>query len=76
MRYKKEYIGINYFKIIAAFLVIAIHTSPFTSFNRNLDFIFTRIWAPLAVPFFFMITGYFVLPQCLKEKHEDIKLKK
>lgn len=76
MRYKKEYIGINYFKIIAAFLVIAIHTSPFTSFNGNLDFVFTRIWARLAVPFFFMITGYFVLPQCLKEECNNINLKK
>ena len=76
MRDKKEYIGINCFKIIAAFLIIAIHTSPFTSFNGNLDFVFTRIWARLAVPFFFMITGYFILPQCLKEECNNIDLKK
>lgn len=76
MRDRKEYVGINYFKIISAFLVIAIHTSPFAFFNGNIDFIFTRIWARMAVPFFFMITGYFILPKCLKGEYKDIRLKK
>lgn len=54
--------GLDYFKIIAAFLVIAIHTSPLASFNRDADFLLTRVVARIAVPFFLMVTGYFMLP--------------
>lgn len=44
--------SLDYFKIIAALLVIAIHTSPLTSFNVEADFVLTRIIARTAVPFF------------------------
>ncbi|MCM1050068.1 MAG: acyltransferase family protein [Clostridiales bacterium] len=57
--------SLDYFKIIAAFLVVAIHTSPLASFNADADFIFTRIIARCAVPFFLMVTGYFILPKYL-----------
>lgn len=48
-------------KWIAAFLVVAIHTSPLESINGIADFILTREIARIAVPLFFMITGYFSL---------------
>jgi serine/alanine racemase len=57
----KSYDGLDFFRIIAAFLIVAIHTSPLTAFNPTADFIFTRIIARIAVPFFFMVTGYFLL---------------
>lgn len=53
--------GFDDFKWIAAALVVAIHTSPLESINRTADFLLTRVLARLAVPFFFMVTGYFVL---------------
>ncbi len=53
--------GLDYFKMVAAFLVVAIHTSPLTSFSVDADFFWTRILARVAVPFFFMVTGQFVL---------------
>ncbi len=58
---------INHFKLWAALLVIAIHTSPLTSISVEADFILTRIIARTAVPFFFMVTGYFILPRALKD---------
>ena len=57
--------GIDFFKFIAALVVVAIHTSPLSSFSVDADFILTRVLARIAVPFFLMVTGYFVLPQYL-----------
>ena len=65
---KKEYGGIGYFRIIAAILVIAIHTSPLLSVNEVADFILTRIVARIAVPFFFMTTGFFIYSKMEKKQ--------
>ena len=48
------------FRLAAAFLVVAIHISPFQHIDATADFIFTRVIARVAVPFFLMITGYFL----------------
>ena len=61
MSNRKGYIGIDYFKFVAAFLVIAIHTSPLATFSENGDFILTRIIARVAVPFYFMASGFFLV---------------
>lgn len=58
---KKRLARVDYFKWIAAMLVAANHTSPLESVNETADFLLTRVVARLAVPFFFMVTGYFVL---------------
>ena len=63
--------GIDFFKFIAALVVVAIHTSPLSSFSVDADFILTRVLARIAVPFFLMVTGYFLLPQYLFEKSMD-----
>lgn len=55
------------FKWIAAFLVAAIHTSPLESVNATADFILTRVLARVAVPFFMMVTGCFVLYAAVEE---------
>ena len=49
-------------RIVAAFFVIAIHTSPLLSWNAEADFILTRIIARFAVPLFLMLSGYFLRP--------------
>ena len=60
----KSYTGIDFFRFVAALLIIAIHTSPLTSlgagFGTTGDFILTRIVARVAVPFFFMTSGFFL----------------
>lgn len=53
--------GIDYFRLAAAFLVIGIHIAPFSVWNKNVDFLLTYCLGRVAVPFFFMTTGYFVL---------------
>ena len=61
MNSHKEYAGIDYFKFVAAFLVIAIHTSPLAAFTENGNFILTRVIARVAVPFYFMTSGFFLI---------------
>lgn len=69
----KNFAGIDYFRFIAAFLVVAIHISPFQVWNETVDFLFTYCIGRIAVPFFLMTTGYFVLaPYVLKQKKEAI----
>ncbi len=58
--------GIDYFRMAAAFMVIAIHIAPFSYWNRDLDFLLTYCLFRVAVPFFFMTTGYFVLAPYVK----------
>ena len=57
----RRYRGIDLFRIAAALLVVAIHTSPLASYSATADFILTREIARTAVPFFFMASGFFVL---------------
>ena len=57
----REYAGIDFFRIFAAVLVIAIHTAPFSVISGDLDFLLTYCLGRIAVPFFLMATGYFVL---------------
>ena len=71
MEQKQRFGGLDRFKFIAAFLVVAIHTSPLSSFSANADFLLTRVLARTAVPFFLIVTGYFLLPQYLFEKSMD-----
>lgn len=74
---KENYGGLDLFRLIAAILVIAIHTSPLTSFSSNADFFLTRILARTAVPFFFMMTGQFVVSRFLNSTvGRDDRLKK
>lgn len=58
---KRDYAGIDYFRFAAALLVIAIHTSPLASLSVTGDFILTRTIARIAVPFFFMTSGFFLI---------------
>ena len=63
MNAKSKNGGLDAFRLFAAVLVIAIHTSPLAFFNADADFFLTRILARVAVPFFFMVTGQFVVSE-------------
>lgn len=54
-------INTDILRLIAAFMVVAIHTYPLSFLSDNIDYLFTRILFRVAVPFFLMITGYFIL---------------
>lgn len=59
MKEKKTYDAIDIAKLISALLVVSIHTFPFIDINENANFILVSIIARLAVPFFFITSGYF-----------------
>ena len=61
MNNNKSYTGIDCFRLIAAYLIVAIHTSPLASVSAQGDFILTRIIARIGVPFFFMTSGFFLI---------------
>lgn len=61
MKQKTNYEGIDVFRMIASFLIVAIHTAPLASYNETADFLITYCVGRIAVPFFLMVTGYFVL---------------
>ncbi len=58
---QKGYRGIDLFRLMAAVLVIAIHVSPLEGIWMDGDFVLTRILARIAVPFFFMASGFFFM---------------
>lgn len=57
---KKQYATIDILKFICALLVICIHTSPFLDVSGEIDFFVVQILGRVAVPFFFIISGFFV----------------
>ena len=64
MRVEKKvesYTGIDVFRLVAAVLIITIHTSPLADLSETGDFILTRIVARVAVPFFFVTSGFFLI---------------
>lgn len=58
---KKCFGLVDWFRLPAALMVIAIHTAPFASVCPVLDVVLTYGLSRIAVPFFLMTTGYFVL---------------
>lgn len=70
MNDRKAYTGIDYFRFAAALLVVAIHTSPLASYSSAGDFFLTRIAARVAVPFFFMTSGFFLISRYAKDNEK------
>ncbi|WP_429843660.1 serine racemase VanT catalytic subunit [Brevibacillus sp. FIR094] len=73
---EKQYGGLDQFRIIAAILVIAVHTSPLLSISEWADFTLTRTIARVAVPFFFMCTGFFFLQKLGTDRSRNANLLK
>ena len=68
MHRNKNYTGIDCFRFLAAFLIIAIHTSPLGSFSAVGDFVLTRVIARVAVPFFFTTSGFFMISRYARDE--------
>lgn len=65
---------IDLFKFIAALLVITIHTDPLITYSDFANFILTRIISRLAVPFFFISSGYLFSIKLSDDKVRNNKL--
>lgn len=57
----REYGMLDIFRLAAAGMIVAIHTGPFSGISEKADTFLTYGAGRIAVPFFFMVTGYFVL---------------
>ena len=57
---KKEYRALDFLKFVAAFLVVAIHIPPFEEIAPVFSHEFQQVICRMAVPFFFVCTGYFI----------------
>ena len=66
---KKEFVVIDCLKFIASYMVLGIHFMIFYDVDRKLDFWATQILFRLAVPFFFVASGFF-LANKLKDKRK------
>ena len=58
--------SIDIFRYICAFLVITIHTHPLKEHSFLADFIFVEVFGKIAVPFFFIVAGYFYVKKLEK----------
>lgn len=65
MHTKDNFGWLDRFRLLAALLVIAIHTSPLGAFSPEGDFFLTRVLARIAVPFFLMVTGQFTVDKLI-----------
>ena len=61
----RTFAGIDLMKFLAAILVVAIHTRPFYDIDYRLGFVVENILTRIAVPFFFISSGYFFADKIL-----------
>ena len=59
--------GFDRFRLPAALLVVAIHTGPLLSVSPFANDLLTDIWGRVAVPFFFAVSGWFLVPRLQRE---------
>lgn len=57
---KQEFIAVDMCKFICALLVVAIHLPPFADLNAAVSYGLQQIICRLAVPFFFLCSGFFL----------------
>ena len=65
---KTEYIYADYFRLICAIGIVALHLDPFYDINEYVNFFVGSVLTRLCVPFFFLLSGFF-----LKDKLLDWK---
>jgi surface polysaccharide O-acyltransferase-like enzyme/uncharacterized protein YbaP (TraB family) len=73
---KKTYDSVNIMRMVCAILVIVIHTSAFYSLGNIPGAIFSNVIARIAVPFFFITTGYFFYEKCSREGYVKSYIKR
>lgn len=58
MKDRREYNSIDLMKFICSLLIVAIHARPLNSYSLLADYVLTHWLARIAVPFFFIASGY------------------
>ena len=65
--------AIDFFKWLSSILVICSHVRPFIGISENIDFVFTQLFCRIAVPFFWMCTGFFIGMKLKKDGADLLK---
>lgn len=73
---KKENYAVDVFKFICAFLVVIIHVNPCQEMPFGIRYFIVNVMTRVAVPFFFMCTGYFTFRKIDKNNIDYSVLKK
>ncbi|MFA4137389.1 MULTISPECIES: serine racemase VanT catalytic subunit [unclassified Brevibacillus] len=73
---EKQYGRLDRFGIIAAILLITIHTFPLLSISEWADFTLRQTIARVAVPFFFMCTGFFFMQKLGSDRNKNASMLK
>ncbi|EJR54679.1 hypothetical protein IIM_01619 [Bacillus cereus VD107] len=55
----KQYFAIDITRVIAAILVITVHTDPLFHYSQDGNYFLVSVLARIAVPFFFVTSGFF-----------------
>ena len=71
----KQYKTVDLFKFICAFLIIVLHTAPFSSYSKLLTFGFRNVVTVVAVPFFFVASGFIAFSKINSLETEEEKNK-
>lgn len=51
--------SVNIMRLMCAYLVVAIHTNPLSDINQQVGFFISEVITRIAVPFFFIVSGYY-----------------
>lgn len=57
---KTEFLAVDFFRLIFALGIVALHLSPLTEVNKMLNYFLVQVLTRLGVPFFFLVSGFFV----------------
>ena len=68
---RKQYGALDLAKFIAAILIIILHTNPFSSYSTVVSFGFRSIITVIAVPFFFLTSGFLFFKKLNSLKNEE-----
>ena len=69
---KKQYAAIDIAKYVSALLVVCIHTYPLLEVSETLNTFFIQVICRMAVPFFFVSSGYFFFQKEFASKEESL----
>lgn len=74
----KEYNSLDLFKFVFAIVVVSIHTQPFLDIKERFNWYYIHTFGNLAVPFFFMTSGFLLFKNIngLETTEQKKKVKK
>lgn len=70
---KPSYCGVDLFKFFFAICIVALHTESLGVLPDTVDYIITRVIFRLAVPYFFVASGFFLGLKLFNSKQEQYK---